>query len=151
MKFNFASILPRNIFSLLSAHIAVCGDLFDFSFDLPFDDFLPRTLPLRFWIQVSISKTILFWKCRNYCYSGGMCREKVSTWPYTYLKCTLVEIFCCLWIKMQNYYRGMVPFYILDTKIIVVNGETFVNEGNFQLSLFFKANFVKFLSTFQFS
>uniref|UniRef100_A0A8D8V2G3 Uncharacterized protein KIAA1109 n=1 Tax=Cacopsylla melanoneura TaxID=428564 RepID=A0A8D8V2G3_9HEMI len=34
-----------------NSHIAICGDLFDFSFDLPFDDFLPLTLPLRFWIQ----------------------------------------------------------------------------------------------------
>ncbi|KAI5721596.1 hypothetical protein M8J77_022751 [Diaphorina citri] len=34
-----------------NSHIAICGDLFDFSFDLPFDDFLPATLPLRFWIQ----------------------------------------------------------------------------------------------------
>ncbi|KAG8228088.1 hypothetical protein J437_LFUL000087, partial [Ladona fulva] len=31
--------------------IAFCGDLFDLSFDLPFTDFLPQTVPLRFWIQ----------------------------------------------------------------------------------------------------
>ncbi|XP_046402633.1 transmembrane protein KIAA1109 isoform X3 [Ischnura elegans] len=34
-----------------NAHIAFCGDLFDLSFDLPFVDFLPQTVPLRFWIQ----------------------------------------------------------------------------------------------------
>ncbi|XP_050533025.1 transmembrane protein KIAA1109 homolog isoform X6 [Daktulosphaira vitifoliae] len=34
-----------------NALIAVSGDLFDFSFDLPFIGFLPETLPLRFWIQ----------------------------------------------------------------------------------------------------
>ncbi|XP_046477858.1 bridge-like lipid transfer protein family member 1 isoform X1 [Neodiprion pinetum] len=34
-----------------NAHIAFCGDLFDLSFDLPFVDFLPVTIPLRFWIQ----------------------------------------------------------------------------------------------------
>jgi hypothetical protein len=35
-----------------NSHIAFCGDLFDLSFDLPFCDFLPSTVPLRFWIQV---------------------------------------------------------------------------------------------------
>lgn len=34
-----------------NSHIAFCGDLFDLSFDLPFVDFLPPTVPLRFWIQ----------------------------------------------------------------------------------------------------
>ncbi|XP_020299521.1 uncharacterized protein KIAA1109 isoform X8 [Pseudomyrmex gracilis] len=34
-----------------NAHIAFCGDFFDLSFDLPFVDFLPPTIPLRFWIQ----------------------------------------------------------------------------------------------------
>lgn len=33
------------------ALIAASGDLFDFSFDLPFTEFLPDTLPLKFWIQ----------------------------------------------------------------------------------------------------
>jgi len=37
--------------SWYKALIAASGDLFDFSFDLPFTDFLPDTLPLRFWIQ----------------------------------------------------------------------------------------------------
>lgn len=32
-------------------HLAFCGDLFDLSFALPFDDFLPNTVPLRFWIH----------------------------------------------------------------------------------------------------
>lgn len=32
-------------------HLAFCGDLFDLSFALPFDDFLPQTVPLRFWIH----------------------------------------------------------------------------------------------------
>lgn len=39
-------------FVFVVAHIAFCGDLFDLSFDLPFVDFLPPTVPLRFWIQV---------------------------------------------------------------------------------------------------
>ncbi|XP_049857041.1 transmembrane protein KIAA1109 homolog isoform X4 [Schistocerca gregaria] len=34
-----------------NAHIAFCGELFDMSFDLPFKDFLPATIPLKFWIQ----------------------------------------------------------------------------------------------------
>ncbi|XP_012263790.2 transmembrane protein KIAA1109 homolog isoform X5 [Athalia rosae] len=34
-----------------NARVAFCGDLFDLSFDLPFVDFLPVTIPLRFWIQ----------------------------------------------------------------------------------------------------
>jgi hypothetical protein len=32
-------------------HLAFCGDLFDLSFALPFDDFLPNTVPLKFWIH----------------------------------------------------------------------------------------------------
>jgi hypothetical protein len=32
-------------------HLAFCGDLFDLSFALPFDDYLPATVPLRFWIH----------------------------------------------------------------------------------------------------
>ncbi|XP_034943286.1 transmembrane protein KIAA1109 homolog isoform X1 [Chelonus insularis] len=34
-----------------NAHIAFCGEIFDLSFDLPFTEFLPVTVPLRFWIQ----------------------------------------------------------------------------------------------------
>ncbi|KAG7214078.1 hypothetical protein KM043_001440 [Ampulex compressa] len=34
-----------------NAHIAFCGEFFDLSFDLPFVDYLPITIPLRFWIQ----------------------------------------------------------------------------------------------------
>lgn len=32
-------------------HLAFCGDLFDLSFNLPFDDFLPKTIPIRLWIH----------------------------------------------------------------------------------------------------
>lgn len=32
-------------------HLAFCGDLFDLSFNLPFDDYLPKTVPLRLWIH----------------------------------------------------------------------------------------------------
>ncbi|XP_055381705.1 bridge-like lipid transfer protein family member 1 isoform X2 [Condylostylus longicornis] len=32
-------------------HIAFCGDLFDLSFSLPFDDFLPEKVPIKFWIH----------------------------------------------------------------------------------------------------
>ncbi|KAI1299178.1 putative transmembrane protein [Halotydeus destructor] len=31
--------------------LAVCGDTFDMSFDLPFDEFLPKTVPIKMWIQ----------------------------------------------------------------------------------------------------
>ncbi|XP_051162533.1 transmembrane protein KIAA1109 homolog isoform X5 [Leptopilina boulardi] len=34
-----------------NAHIAFCGEFFDMSFDLPFTDYLPVTIPLRFWLQ----------------------------------------------------------------------------------------------------
>lgn len=34
-----------------NCHVAFCGDLFDLSFDLPFDDFLPSVVPLKIWIQ----------------------------------------------------------------------------------------------------
>ncbi|XP_057320080.1 bridge-like lipid transfer protein family member 1 isoform X4 [Microplitis mediator] len=34
-----------------NAHIAFCGEIFDLSFDLPFTEYLPVTIPLRFWIQ----------------------------------------------------------------------------------------------------
>ncbi|XP_039950493.1 transmembrane protein KIAA1109 isoform X2 [Bactrocera tryoni] len=32
-------------------HLAFCGDVFDMSFALPFDDFLPKTVTLKFWIH----------------------------------------------------------------------------------------------------
>lgn len=32
-------------------HLAFCGENFDLSFALPFDDFLPNTVPLKFWIH----------------------------------------------------------------------------------------------------
>lgn len=32
-------------------HLAFCGDLLDLSFVLPFDDFLPQTVELKFWIH----------------------------------------------------------------------------------------------------
>lgn len=32
-------------------HLAFCGDLFDLSFSLPFDNYLPNTIPIRFWIH----------------------------------------------------------------------------------------------------
>lgn len=32
-------------------HLAFCGDVFDMSFALPFDDFLPQTVTLKFWIH----------------------------------------------------------------------------------------------------
>lgn len=53
-------------------HLAFCGDLFDLSFSLPFDDYLPATVPLKFWIhgegldlsmfipEVSTSRAILW-------------------------------------------------------------------------------------------
>ncbi|XP_076277865.1 transmembrane protein KIAA1109 homolog tweek isoform X5 [Lasioglossum baleicum] len=34
-----------------NAHIAFCGEFFELSFDLPFVDYLPVTIRLRFWIQ----------------------------------------------------------------------------------------------------
>ncbi|KAK9299212.1 hypothetical protein QLX08_007719 [Tetragonisca angustula] len=34
-----------------NTHIAFCGEFFELSFDLPFVDYLPITIPLRFWIQ----------------------------------------------------------------------------------------------------
>lgn len=35
------------------AHLAVCGDTFDLTFDLPFVDYLPKTVPIKFFIRVS--------------------------------------------------------------------------------------------------
>lgn len=34
-----------------NSHVAFCGDLFDLSFDLSFEDFLPIIVPLKIWIQ----------------------------------------------------------------------------------------------------
>lgn len=34
-----------------NSHIAICGELFDMSFNLPFIDFVPPTVSLEFWIQ----------------------------------------------------------------------------------------------------
>ncbi|XP_075226335.1 transmembrane protein KIAA1109 homolog tweek [Lycorma delicatula] len=56
---EFEFIMPCNEYNWVDCSsqsqenmcIAFCGELFDFSFDLPFTDFLPATLPLRFWIQ----------------------------------------------------------------------------------------------------
>uniref|UniRef100_A0A1B6DJ95 Bridge-like lipid transfer protein family member 1 C-terminal domain-containing protein n=2 Tax=Clastoptera arizonana TaxID=38151 RepID=A0A1B6DJ95_9HEMI len=56
---EFEFIMPCNEYNWVDCSsqnqenmcLAFCGDLFDLSFDLPFDDFLPATLPLRFWIH----------------------------------------------------------------------------------------------------
>ena len=37
---------------LLSASIAFCGEIFDLSFALPFVDYLPSTVPIKFFIRV---------------------------------------------------------------------------------------------------
>ena len=34
------------------ALVAACGELFELSFELPFDEFLPETVPFKFWIQI---------------------------------------------------------------------------------------------------
>uniref|UniRef100_T1J6C2 Bridge-like lipid transfer protein family member 1 C-terminal domain-containing protein n=1 Tax=Strigamia maritima TaxID=126957 RepID=T1J6C2_STRMM len=34
-----------------NSHLALCGEVFDLSFDLQFVDFLPKTVPFKFWIQ----------------------------------------------------------------------------------------------------
>jgi hypothetical protein len=47
-----------------NALIAFCGDLFDLSFDLPFCEFLPSTVPLKFWIQV-ITKILILKRSWN--------------------------------------------------------------------------------------
>jgi len=36
----------------LTALIGACGELFELSFSLPFDEFLPETVLFKFWIQV---------------------------------------------------------------------------------------------------
>lgn len=43
-----------------NAHIAFCGEFFDLSFDLPFVEFLPVTVPLRFWIQGESVELLLY-------------------------------------------------------------------------------------------
>ncbi|XP_076393962.1 transmembrane protein KIAA1109 homolog tweek isoform X14 [Megachile rotundata] len=60
-----------------NTHIAFCGEFFELSFDLPFVDYLPVTIPLRFWIQgesvdlsfylpeVNTSRTILLTLNKN--------------------------------------------------------------------------------------
>lgn len=34
-----------------NVQLAICGDTFDMSFDLPFVEFLPKTVPIKIWIQ----------------------------------------------------------------------------------------------------
>lgn len=34
-----------------NAQVAICGDVFDMSFDLPFNEFLPVLVPIKIWIQ----------------------------------------------------------------------------------------------------
>uniref|UniRef100_A0A0A9WZW5 Fragile site-associated protein C-terminal domain-containing protein n=1 Tax=Lygus hesperus TaxID=30085 RepID=A0A0A9WZW5_LYGHE len=56
---EFEFIMPANEYNWIDCssqshenmYIAFCGELFDFSFDLPFTDFLPPNIPLKFWIQ----------------------------------------------------------------------------------------------------
>ena len=38
---------------ILVDQLAVCGDMFDMSFALPFNDYLPPTVPIKFFIRVS--------------------------------------------------------------------------------------------------
>ncbi|KAF4529366.1 hypothetical protein B566_EDAN016815, partial [Ephemera danica] len=75
-----------------NAHIAFCGDLFDLSFDLPFTEFLPQTVPLRFWIQgecvdlslylpeVSSSRAILLALDKNAKILGREGKHQVRRW-----------------------------------------------------------------------
>ncbi|CAH1406051.1 unnamed protein product [Nezara viridula] len=56
---EFEFIMPANEYNWIDCssqshenmYIAICGEVFDFSFDLPFTDFLPPNIPLKFWIQ----------------------------------------------------------------------------------------------------
>lgn len=43
-----------------NARVAFCGDVFDLSFDLPFVDFLPPQLGLKFWIQAESVSMLAF-------------------------------------------------------------------------------------------
>ena len=47
----------RPAFPSFSAHLAVCGDMLDLGFDLPFTDFLPETVLFLFRIEVSLQAT----------------------------------------------------------------------------------------------
>lgn len=40
------------MFNLFSAYVALSGEQFELSFDLPFNEYLPTTVALKFWIQV---------------------------------------------------------------------------------------------------
>ena len=42
-----------NVILYFAAHIAFCGDTFDMAFNLPFIDYLPPTVPVKFFIRVS--------------------------------------------------------------------------------------------------
>ncbi|CAB0018125.1 unnamed protein product [Nesidiocoris tenuis] len=56
---EFEFIMPANEYNWIDCssqshenmYMAFCGELFDFSFDLPFNDFLPPNILLKFWIQ----------------------------------------------------------------------------------------------------
>lgn len=58
--FNFLTSMtvvcsPNDCFPiLLSAHVAFCGEVFELRFTLPFVDFLPETIMLKFIILVSV-------------------------------------------------------------------------------------------------
>lgn len=42
------------------ALIGACGELFELSFSLPFDEFLPETVLFKFWIQVECGELNFF-------------------------------------------------------------------------------------------
>lgn len=42
------------------AQLAVCGSVFELSFDWPFVDYLPNTVPVKFFIGVSSVYNMLF-------------------------------------------------------------------------------------------
>ncbi|XP_039287951.1 LOW QUALITY PROTEIN: transmembrane protein KIAA1109 [Nilaparvata lugens] len=56
---EFEFIMPCNEYNWVDCSsqnqenmcLAFCGELFELTFELPFTDFLPATLPLKFWIQ----------------------------------------------------------------------------------------------------
>lgn len=82
------------IFFFSPAHVAFCGDLFELKFTLPFVDFLPETVTLKFLMLVSAT----------------LCMKLLSVYgPNKSLQ--LVCFFCNLCLNAMKYTFFLKSFY----------------------------------------
>ena len=69
--FFLFGFVARTWLGCFTDQVAMCGETFEVTFDLPFIDFLPETVPLKFFMRVSCMYKLLivilwklvFWWC----------------------------------------------------------------------------------------